>query len=57
MIFVPSVNGVSHNPAEFTEPEHLVVGANILLQMLVRLAEEDEVPGTAPGTRRGEGAP
>jgi N-carbamoyl-L-amino-acid hydrolase len=57
MIFVPSVNGVSHNPAEFTEPEHLVAGANILLQMLVRLAEQDEVPGTAPGTGVGEGTP
>lgn len=57
MIFVPSVNGVSHNPAEFTEPEHLVAGANILLRMLVRLAEEDDIPGTAPGTGVGEGAP
>jgi N-carbamoyl-L-amino-acid hydrolase len=46
MIFVPSVNGVSHNPAEHTEPAHLVTGANILLQVLVRLAEEDDIPGS-----------
>jgi len=44
MIFVPSVDGVSHNPGEFTRPEHLEVGANILLQVLVRLSEEREVP-------------
>jgi N-carbamoyl-L-amino-acid hydrolase len=44
MIFVPSVNGVSHNPAEYTEPAHVVAGANILLHMLVRLADEDAVP-------------
>ena len=56
MIFVPSVGGVSHNPGEFTTPEHLAAGADILLQMIVRLAEEDEVPtpsgaiATAPGT-------
>jgi beta-ureidopropionase / N-carbamoyl-L-amino-acid hydrolase len=44
MIFVPSVGGVSHNPGEYTKPEHLAAGADILLQMLVRLAEEDDVP-------------
>ncbi len=26
MVFVPSRGGVSHNPAEFTEPEHLAAG-------------------------------
>jgi acetylornithine deacetylase/succinyl-diaminopimelate desuccinylase-like protein len=31
MIFVPSVNGISHNPAEHTAPEHLAAGANVLL--------------------------
>jgi N-carbamoyl-L-amino-acid hydrolase len=44
MIFVPSVGGISHNPGEFTKPEHLAAGADILLQMLVRLAEEDDIP-------------
>jgi beta-ureidopropionase / N-carbamoyl-L-amino-acid hydrolase len=40
MIFVPSVDGVSHNPREFTEPVHLAIGANVLLQTLVELANE-----------------
>lgn len=38
MIFVPSVAGISHNPREFTRPEHLEIGANVLLQTLCRLA-------------------
>jgi len=39
MIFVPSVKGISHNPAEHTEPEHLRLGADMLLHTLLRLAE------------------
>lgn len=41
MIFVPSVGGVSHNPAELTRVEHLEAGADVLLHTLLRLAEED----------------
>jgi N-carbamoyl-L-amino-acid hydrolase len=36
MIFVPSRGGVSHNPAEHTEPEALVAGAEVLLHSLLR---------------------
>jgi N-carbamoyl-L-amino-acid hydrolase len=39
MIFVPSIGGVSHNPAEDTRPEHLELGANVLLRTLLGLAE------------------
>jgi N-carbamoyl-L-amino-acid hydrolase len=38
MVFVPSRAGVSHNPAEFTEPEHLAAGAQVLADVLVELA-------------------
>jgi N-carbamoyl-L-amino-acid hydrolase len=38
MIFVPSVRGISHNPAEHTEPEHLAAGADVLLHTLLELA-------------------
>jgi beta-ureidopropionase / N-carbamoyl-L-amino-acid hydrolase len=38
MIFVPSVHGISHNPAEHTEPSDLVAGADVLLQTMLRLA-------------------
>ena len=38
MIFVPSVGGLSHNPAEFTRPEHLAAGADVLLRTVLALA-------------------
>ena len=45
MVFVPSHDGISHNPAEHTEASDLEAGANVLLDVLVRLAEHEEVPG------------
>jgi N-carbamoyl-L-amino-acid hydrolase len=38
MVFTPSVHGISHNPAEHTEPADLEAGANVLLQVLLALA-------------------
>jgi N-carbamoyl-L-amino-acid hydrolase len=38
MIFVPSVDGLSHNPREFTQPADLVAGANVLLRVLCSIA-------------------
>jgi N-carbamoyl-L-amino-acid hydrolase len=38
MVFVPSVRGISHNPAEHTEPAHLAAGADVLLHALLELA-------------------
>jgi acetylornithine deacetylase/succinyl-diaminopimelate desuccinylase-like protein len=38
MIFVPSIGGVSHHRSEATEPQHLVAGAEVLLDAL-RLAD------------------
>ena len=40
MIFVPSENGLSHNPAEHTEPADLEAGANVLLHTMIALAQE-----------------
>ncbi|MGH9319391.1 MAG: Zn-dependent hydrolase [Vicinamibacteria bacterium] len=34
MIFVPSVEGISHSPAELTHPEDIEAGANVLLRAL-----------------------
>ena len=39
MIFVPSIGGLSHHPAEATAPDDLVAGAEVLLGAL-RLADE-----------------
>jgi beta-ureidopropionase / N-carbamoyl-L-amino-acid hydrolase len=38
MIFVPSVDGASHAPREFTEWDDCVNGANVLLQTALKLA-------------------
>jgi beta-ureidopropionase / N-carbamoyl-L-amino-acid hydrolase len=38
MVFTPSINGLSHNPAELTSPEDVQAGADVLLQVLVELA-------------------
>ncbi|KAI0856971.1 hypothetical protein F4860DRAFT_491422 [Xylaria cubensis] len=36
MIFVPSKNGVSHNPEEYTSPEDCAIGASVLMQSVLR---------------------
>ena len=38
MLFVPSRGGITHNPAEYTAPEQLAAGAQILLDAILRLA-------------------
>jgi N-carbamoyl-L-amino-acid hydrolase len=37
MIFVPSVDGISHSPREFTRPVDMANGANVLLQTILRI--------------------
>lgn len=36
MIFVPSKNGVSHHPEEWTSPEDCALGAEVLCQSVLR---------------------
>ncbi|HEV7759924.1 MAG TPA: M20 family metallo-hydrolase [Acidimicrobiales bacterium] len=38
MVFVPSHQGISHNPREHTDPADLAAGASVLLDVLVELA-------------------
>jgi N-carbamoyl-L-amino-acid hydrolase len=37
MIFVPSVGGISHSPKEYTRPEDMANGANVLLQAILKI--------------------
>jgi N-carbamoyl-L-amino-acid hydrolase len=37
MIFIPSVGGISHAPKEFSRPQDVTNGANVLLQALLKL--------------------
>jgi N-carbamoyl-L-amino-acid hydrolase len=40
MVFVPSVNGLSHNIAEYTTPADIEAGANVLLQVVLDRAAD-----------------
>jgi N-carbamoyl-L-amino-acid hydrolase len=40
MIFIPSVRGISHSPEEFSRPEDVVNGANVLLNTILKLDSE-----------------
>jgi len=42
MVFTPSVNGLSHNIAEFTEHSDLEAGANVLLHVLLDRANSTD---------------
>jgi hydantoinase/carbamoylase family amidase len=41
MIFLPSKDGISHNPAEFTHPDFIKKGAQVMLEALLRLDAMD----------------
>jgi len=38
MIFIPCTDGISHSPEENIKWEDLEIGANLLLQSLIKLA-------------------
>jgi len=40
MIFVPSKDGISHSPDEYSSPEDLETGANVLLHSALKLANQ-----------------
>lgn len=37
MIFIPSIGGISHSPKEYSRPEDIANGANVLLHTLLKL--------------------
>jgi len=52
MIFTPSRGGISHNPAEYTDPDELAAGADVLADTMLALTEMplDPVVGATAGT-------
>jgi N-carbamoyl-L-amino-acid hydrolase len=40
MIFVPSRRGISHNPLEWTDPADIALGAQLLMETMIRVANE-----------------
>ena len=41
MVFVPSRDGISHSPREYSSPQNITNGANVLLQSLLKLDAVD----------------
>jgi N-carbamoyl-L-amino-acid hydrolase len=46
MVFVPSRDGISHNPGEHTDDAHLCAGAEVLLDVVLALAGHEPAAGT-----------
>ncbi len=40
MIFIPSRRGISHNPLEWTSPNDIGLGAQLLMETMIRVANE-----------------
>jgi len=40
MIFIPSLHGISHNPLEWTDPDDIGLGAQLLMETIIRVANE-----------------
>ena len=40
MLFIPSRRGISHSPLEWSEPEDICIGAQLLLDAVIRIANE-----------------
>jgi len=40
MIFIPSLRGISHNPLEWTDPDDIGLGAQLLMETIIRVANE-----------------
>jgi len=40
MIFIPSLRGISHNPLEWSAPDDIGLGAQLLMETIVRIANE-----------------
>lgn len=41
MIFIPSRRGISHNPLEWTDPEDICLGTQLLMETIFNVAHED----------------
>lgn len=40
MIFIPSRRGISHNPLEWSAPEDIALGSQLLMECIIRVANE-----------------
>ena len=40
MIFVPSIEGISHNPAEMTSEADIIAGVEVLVETILTMDKE-----------------
>jgi N-carbamoyl-L-amino-acid hydrolase len=40
MLFIPSRRGISHSPLEWSDPEHICLGTQLLMDSIIRVANE-----------------
>src|SRR5690606_464341 len=45
LIFVPSVKGLSHHPEEFTELDDIMLGIDVLEELIIHYSKRDSVIG------------
>jgi N-carbamoyl-L-amino-acid hydrolase len=57
VVTVPSVGGIIHHPDEFSRPEDLEAGANVLLGMLAALGAAGGEVAAAVDQGQGRSAP
>jgi N-carbamoyl-L-amino-acid hydrolase len=43
LVFIPSKDGISHNPKEYSSPSEMAKGANVMLQTVL-LLDKDNMP-------------
>ncbi len=43
LIFIPSLNGISHSPDEWSSLEHIEIGTNLLLQTILKLLKKEKL--------------
>ena len=41
MIFIPSRRGIIHNPLEWSDPDDIALGAQLLMETMIRVANEN----------------
>ncbi len=57
MIFVPSRGGISHSPLEYSSPEQVMNGAEVLYRTILRLDAQLDADGAVPPTNNKTTAP
>ena len=42
MLFIPSIGGISHSPREYSSPEDIRIGAQVLMETIIKLDQQED---------------